>query len=87
MTGDLPEAAIRLASELPSRTHEWSPPKHPTVAGRERVITGKGRGGNNRKPITLMGRTFATVKEARETLKIGNGTIRDMLKDGRAVRG
>ena len=89
MIGDLPEVALRLSSELPSRRHEWQPPvqtKKEKTQSKPRIVTGRGRGGHNRKAIIIQGKRFASAQIAREMLCISNRSIKKMLGNGLARR-
>lgn len=81
------EAHFRLCCTLSHRTHEWSPPQPRKTMNGKRIVTGRGRGGNNRKPITIGKRVYETMKEARDKLKIGNAAIMRMIASGEAKRG
>ena len=90
MKGDIPEVALRLLQALPVRTHERKDPVPvqrlytQAYEKRKRVVTGKGRGGNNAKTIRIDVVTYKTIAEARRVLKIGNYSMQLMLANGRA---
>ena len=87
MRGDIPEPALRLLAECNVRTHtrEQAPegssgdrtgmtkPKLRTKPAK--VVNGRGRGGLNKKPVTIHGKTYASMLDARKALKIGYASI------------
>jgi hypothetical protein len=52
--------------------------------GRKRIVTGRGRGGQNKRAVIVNGREFSSMRAARVALGIGNNTIRNWLDTGRA---
>ena len=95
MRDDVPAAALRLMLALPCITHTRPNPAdqrgdnmrrtHWRVkGGKKRVVTGRGRGGNNAKAIEVNGRRFGSCKAVKETFTIGNATLSAWLKTGRA---
>ena len=74
MKGDLPQAAQRLMQQLPVRTHERR--FHHHTQGSRRAAS-----------ITIDGRTFESIIEAKRALHKSSATIEKWLATGRAVRG
>lgn len=91
MRGDLPPAAFRLLNALPVRTHERAPYVRPDPLWKrepkpkKRVETGKGRGGNNRRPFLVDGKLYRTRQSCRAHLQVGNAKIKYWFSIGRAV--
>ena len=80
MRDDLPEAAIRLASSLPVRTHEQRNPDGRKIKRGDRNA---GRGAEG-LPIRVDGVEYHSIKEARRKLKKGAKTIQRWLDLGQA---
>lgn len=87
MRGDYPEATLRLMAQCNVRTHTRE--QEPEGSGGDRtgmtkpkmrtaprkVVNGRGRGGLNKKPVTIHGKTYASMLDARKALKIGYASI------------
>ena len=94
MRGDLPEWATRLSAELPSRRHERQSGYGVETRGgdttrkpsKKRIVTGRGRGGCNARPITVDGKTYPSFAAVCRDLSIGHSTIYKWLDSGRATR-
>ena len=71
MRGDLPAAAVRLSSALPSRTHQQAVGEY---AGRESV--------NNFRRIMLNGTEYRSLTEASRDLRCCRDTVRKMIDRG-----
>ena len=87
MRGDLPEWALRLSSELPSRTHERESAYGVETRGGDTTGLGKGHGkngGHNSRAVIIKGEHFPSIVEAAAALGTWQTTIRRMLRDGRA---
>lgn len=99
MKGDLPSACLRLMASLPVREHRqarppeqrdlgarhWNAGRKPIAGRKPKRITGRGRGGLNRRAIRVGARHFDSVRHALKDLGIGKRTIAAMLADGRAA--
>lgn len=85
MKNDMPEAAFRLLSTLPVRTHEQDPPPVQRRKYRPRIVTGAGRGGNNRYRIIFRGREYQSLAEALKLLKVGKPKLFQWVEEGKAV--
>jgi len=69
------------------RKKHWNDGKRkPTAANPaiKKVITGRGRGGMNKKPFTVRGRTYNGINEAAARLHKSPHTIRAWLDSGEA---
>lgn len=73
MTGDLPEAALRLLSTLPVRTHER---KAPNLQGRHSA--------NNVRAVVVDGVLYESLTEAARRCGIGREAIRKRIYKGTA---
>ena len=86
----MPEVALRLSTELPSRTHEARSHYGVETRGGDTTGLGKGHGkngGHNRMAVIINGEHFPSIREAAEALGTWQTTIQRMLRDGRASRG
>lgn len=93
---DAQEAAFRLACAFSEagrvRTHHQPVTERkpyaakPKIGKNPKVVTGKGRGSGQGHPLVIDGKQYATCKEARKRLHVGNCTIRAWLASGRAVK-
>ncbi len=91
MKDDMNPAAFRLLQSCRVTTHKRRVVKiSPQLAHyyakerKERIVTGAGRGGANRKPFIAEGRRFDSIKSAAATLHRSPHTIRDWLETGLA---
>ena len=87
MRGDIPEVALRLSTELPSRTHEARSTYGTETRGGDTSALGKGHGkngGHNRRSVVIGDEHFPSIREAALALGTWQSTISRMLKDGRA---
>lgn len=80
MRGDIHPAAFRLLQQLPVRTHRAPPP--PDRAEPHRRRKGMGSGGSNKQGIKYRGREFASLRDAKKTLKCSTKTLHSWVKLG-----
>jgi hypothetical protein len=98
MKGDLHPAALRLSQQLPSRTHiakvrnpqspqanPWSRIGDAARVRRPKVITGRGRGGLNRRPMLIEGVRYDSMREATKATGRSYKTIYKWLDEGTAT--
>lgn len=89
MRGDMPLAAVRLSSELPSRRHEQQFPTNMKDAGRTepRAHTRDySRASRNARPVEVNGVRYPTMEAARKALGIGKHAIARWVDSGKARR-
>lgn len=90
MKGDIPQAALNLLAKLPVRTHQYRPradpgPRIDTRTKRvRRALTGRGRGGLNKRAIWIGKLRFDSVRMALKQCSIGRATLEALLTEGRA---
>ncbi len=82
MKGDIPMAAYRLLASLPTTTHLADEPVSRTTA----YIRARREALSYRlpKPISIGGRKFVSISQARKTLQISSETIDKMIDRGEA---
>lgn len=73
MRGDLPAAALRLAAQSSVRTHR-------------RAVYVHLQGSTASKAIIIEGRSYDSIKQAKERLHVCTKTITNWLASGKAVR-
>lgn len=94
MTGDLPEAALRLMSQLPVRTHTRKPEAQGSGGARHMgpgaYQRGKallfGRGGVAR-PVRVGKTVYASASECARKRHISTRDLYDWLRDGKTRNG
>ena len=74
MTGDLPAAALRLMSALPSRTHEWQPKRR--EHDKEYIPNGR--------RVQIGARIYASLTDAAQRLRLSRHSIRRMVYANKA---
>ena len=90
MRGDLPEWALRLSSELPSRRHEQR-----SAYGKEQrggdTTGNRGQSkfranfaGSNRRPVIVEGKEYASIKRAADALEVHHSAIIRLISEGKA---
>ncbi len=81
MTGDLPEAAVRLLSMLPVRTHEQ---KEPDARKLGRAYTPGDGIFHSGKRVKIGKRIYDTITQARTERKCSSQMIYKMIREGTA---
>ena len=90
MRGDLPEWALRLSSELPSRRHEQRSSYGTETRGGDTTGLAKREdrrgwnGGANKRAVVIEGEQYESIREAAAVLEKNQTTIQRMLRRGRA---
>lgn len=82
MRGDIPQAAFRLLSALPVRTHLT--PEVPVYKMPKRRLCSDGKAWNAKRKVRVKGRVFDSMKLARKTLHMGEERLMKMLTSGEA---
>ena len=86
MKGDLPQAALRLLTQLPVRTHTAPPPPPPyiTLAQRRKAMPNPGGKFRVAKPVRARGKEFPSIYAATRGLHVSLQTIYKWLETGKA---
>lgn len=93
MRDDMPEAALRLLTQLPVRVHERRPVRQPLGrppdrkaprgrTARQKRSMGVGRGSGQEQRVIINGRQYPSITGAQKALRIGHTRWMRMLDAG-----